>query len=194
MPADRELDAQEKKRLLEVARQTIEERVRGQEPRPQAADLEGLALERGAFVTIHRRGQLRGCIGNFVSQGPLVRTVQEMAVAAAVHDPRFPPVGPGELTDIDLEISVLSPLREIKDVAEIEVGRHGIYIISPRGRGVLLPQVATEQDWDRDTFLDHTCLKAGLRPGCWRDPSTRILIFSAQVFGELDQPGPGAGA
>ncbi len=107
-----------------------------------------------------------------------------MAVAAASQDPRFPPLSRDELDEVDLEISVLSPLRRIKDVSEIEVGKHGIYIISPRGRGVLLPQVATEYGWDRDTFLDQTCVKAGLAPGCWRDPSTEIYIFSAQIFGE----------
>ncbi|MBI4797538.1 MAG: AmmeMemoRadiSam system protein A [Desulfarculus sp.] len=186
MADERDLTVEEQKRLLAVARQTIEALVRGQRPPAQAADLEALTFQRGAFVTIHRRGQLRGCIGNFTSPHDLVTTVGEMAQAAATQDPRFMPVRPMELGEIDLEISVLSPLRPIQDVNEIEVGRHGIYIIAPRGRGVLLPQVATEQGWDRDTFLEHTCLKAGLNPGCWRDPQTQVLIFSAQVFGERD--------
>ncbi|MFH1058129.1 MAG: AmmeMemoRadiSam system protein A [Pseudomonadota bacterium] len=186
MDAERELNLTEKKRLLAVARETISELTQGRRPAAHPADLEGLEFQRGAFVTLHRRGQLRGCIGNFVSQAPLVRTVEEMALAAASQDPRFPPVRAPEMAEIDLEISVLSPLKPIGDVGEIEVGRHGIYIISPRGRGVLLPQVATEYGWDRGTFLDQTCVKAGLRPGCWRDPDTQILIFSAQVFGEKD--------
>lgn len=186
MPDDRDLTPEEQKRLLSVARQTIEALVNGQRPGHNPADLEGLEFQRGAFVTIHRRGQLRGCIGNFTSPEPLVRTIEEMAKAAASQDPRFMPLRPAELTEIDLEISVLSPLRPIKDISEIEVGRHGIYIINPRGRGVLLPQVATEQGWDRDTFLEHTCLKAGLQPGCWQDPQSQVLIFSAQVFGERD--------
>jgi len=188
MSGERDLNPKERKRLLAVARDTITKLVWGKRPDSHEADLEGLNFKRGAFVTIHRRGQLRGCIGNFFSETPLVRTVEEMAVAAATQDPRFPPLGRAELEDIDLEISVLSPLRPIAAVDEIQVGRHGVYIVSPRGRGVLLPQVATEQGWDRDTFLDHTCLKAGLRPGCWRDPDVQILIFSAQIFGENDPP------
>lgn len=190
MPEDRELTPQEQQALLQVARQTVEDQARGQRLPRLKSELEGLNFQRGAFVTIHRQGHLRGCIGNFTSQAPLVSTVQEMAQAAAAHDPRFRPVGPGELAELDLEISVLSPLKPISDVSEIEVGRHGIYIISPRGRGVLLPQVATEQGWDRDTFLDHTCLKAGLAPGCWRQPDVQILIFSAQIFGEKEPPAP----
>lgn len=183
---DRDLDQKEKQRLLEVARRGVEAAAHGNLPDGAEPDLEGLGFERGAFVTLHRQGQLRGCIGNFTGDGPLVKTVENMAVAAALHDPRFPPVSPAELADLDLEISVLSPLTPIKDVSEIEVGKHGIYIISPRGRGVLLPQVATEWGWDRDTFLDQTCVKAGLRPGCWRQDDVQILIFHAQVFGEND--------
>jgi AmmeMemoRadiSam system protein A len=109
-----------------------------------------------------------------------------MAQAASTQDPRFPRVTQSELSEIDIEISVLSPLKEIQDVDEIQVGVHGIYLISPRGRGVLLPQVATEWGWDRDAFLDQTCVKAGMAPGCWKDPSTKILIFSAQIFGEKE--------
>ncbi len=191
MSGERELNLKEQKRLLDVARNTISKLVWGKRPDSHEADLEGLNFKRGAFVTLHRRGQLRGCIGNFFSETPLVRTVEEMAMAAATQDPRFPPVGRTEIDDIDLEISVLSPLKPISDLDEIQVGRHGIYIVSPRGRGVLLPQVATEQGWDRDTFLDHTCLKAGLQPGCWHDSDVQIFIFSAQVFGEKDLPQEG---
>lgn len=186
MDAERELSREEQVRLLTIARQTIADLCQGrQSPRP-AADLEGLGLPRGAFVTIHKRGQLRGCIGNFEARGTLLGTVCEMAEAAACQDPRFSPVRTAELNDLDLEISVLTPLRPVQSVEEIQVGRHGIYIVSPRGRGVLLPQVATEYGWDRDTFLDHTCLKAGLQPGCWRDPDVTILVFAAQVFGEKE--------
>jgi hypothetical protein len=191
MNADRPLDPEEQKRLLAVARETITELVQGNRTTGRKADLSGLEFQRGAFVTIHRQGRLRGCIGNFVSEKPLVNTVEDMAIAAASQDPRFPPLAQTELGDIDLEISVLSPLREIEDPEEIQVGTHGIYIISSRGRGVLLPQVATEQGWDRKTFLEHTCLKAGLEPGCWKQADTKILVFTAQIFGELDQ-GPAA--
>jgi AmmeMemoRadiSam system protein A len=186
MSQDRPLNQEEKKRLLQIARNTIEGHVQGRRTASIQPDLEGLNFERGAFVTIHRHGALRGCIGNFFSDQPLINTIEDMAVAASSQDPRFPPVSPSELEELDLEISVLSPLREIEDVSEIEVGVHGIYIVSPRGRGVLLPQVATEYGWDRDTFLDQTCVKAGLQPGCWRDEQTKILVFSAQVFGEHD--------
>ena len=186
MSTDRMLNQAEKKRLLEIARETVKRAAAGQGPAGNQPDLEGLEFQRGAFVTLHRHGQLRGCIGNFTSEGPLTQTIENMAVAASLHDPRFRPVSPQEVDDIDLEISVLTPLRPIEDVEEIQVGRHGIYIISPRGRGVLLPQVATEYGWDRYTFLDQTCVKAGLAPGCWKKPDTQILIFEAQIFSEND--------
>ena len=140
----------------------------------------------GAFVSLHKQGGLRGCIGTFIGLRPLVNTVQEMAISASLNDPRFPPVSEDELKEIDIEISVLSPLREIKDLSEIEVGRHGIYITRGYLSGVLLPQVATEYAWDRDTFLQHTCQKAGLPPDAWKQEGTKIEIFSAQVFGEKD--------
>jgi AmmeMemoRadiSam system protein A len=115
---------------------------------------------------------------------PLYQTVAEMAVAAAVEDPRFPPLTLDELPLITIEISVLSPLEEVEDVEEIEVGKHGLYIIRGFYRGLLLPQVATEYNWDRETFLQHTCLKAGLPTDCWQDQETKIYKFSAEVFGE----------
>jgi hypothetical protein len=186
MDQDRPLNLEEKKELLAMARQTVTGLALGRPLPPVQSQSEGLNFARGAFVTLHKRGSLRGCIGNFMAEGTLAETVREMATAAANSDPRFSPVRAAELPELDLEISVLSPLKECRDVSQIQVGVHGIYIISPRGRGVLLPQVATDQGWDRDTFLDHTCLKAGLQPGCWRDPQTKILIFSAQVFGEKD--------
>ena len=109
-----------------------------------------------------------------------------MARSAAFMDPRFSPLSsPKELSECDLEVSVLSPLTET-DPDQVEVGRHGIYIIKGFNRGVLLPQVATEQGWDRKTFLDQTCLKAGLKPDCWSDPQTKVLTFTAEVFGEKD--------
>jgi AmmeMemoRadiSam system protein A len=134
-------------------------------------------------VTIKQSGQLRGCIGNFVSDKPLWRLVQEMAISAATQDPRFYPMKPEDLDSFELDISVLSPLKMIDDVEEIVVGTHGIYIIKNHCRGVLLPQVATEYGWDRDTFLRHTCLKAGLPEDSWKK-GCEIYIFSAQVFGE----------
>lgn len=178
------LSPEDKKRLLAIAHQTVEDASVGRAPRAWPTAPGQPPDERGAFVTLHKNGQLRGCIGNFVGDGSLERTVSQMAVAAASQDPRFRPLRPDELAEIDIEVSVLSPLERIDDPELIEVGRHGIYLISPRGRGVLLPQVAVEQGWDRWTFLDHTCLKAGLNPGCWREPEVNIFIFSADIFGE----------
>ena len=186
MDRERTLTLEEQKELLGIARRAVEQSAKGRALPAESSDFEGLEFERGAFVTLHKAGRLRGCIGNFSAEGPLLNTVQTMALAAARQDPRFPPVSPSEVPDLELEISVLSPLKKIEDVGEIQVGVHGIYIINPRGRGVLLPQVATEYGWDRDTFLDQTCVKAGLNPGCWQDPRTEILIFSAQIFSEKD--------
>jgi len=180
------LSPEEKKALLGLARTAIAEKLKTARPKAKAPDSPALSSERGAFVSLHKRGRLRGCIGNFSTTSPLTRTVEDMAQAAAFEDPRFPPLSPEELDQVDIEISVLTPLRRIKNVEEIEVGRHGIYIIQGPSRGVLLPQVATEQGWDRQAFLENTCLKAGLKPGCWRDPKTEIYIFSAEVFGEKE--------
>jgi AmmeMemoRadiSam system protein A len=143
---------------------------------------------RGCFVTLHKRHQLRGCIGTFYGEGPLWTNIVEMAVSAAFQDPRFSKLRESELKEIDLEISVLSPLRVTKHPEEIKVGVHGIFITRGRYRGVLLPQVATEQGWDRETFLEHTCIKAGLPTDAWKDPSTQIELFTAEVFGEKENP------
>lgn len=174
----------EKKILLKLARDTIEAYIKMGEKPSLPEGSENLSVKTGAFVTIHKKGELRGCIGNMVGTVPLVETIRDMAIAASTEDPRFPRVEADELNDIDIEISVLSPMKRIKDVSEIEVGRHGILLGKGWNQGVLLPQVATEQGWDRDTFLQHTCLKAGLPPDTWKDPETIIEIFSAEVFGE----------
>ncbi len=179
------LDQASRRELLAIARQAIEGVVKtGRAPEPATAD-PVLETPRGAFVTIKIKGRLRGCIGNFGIRNakPLFRTVSEMAAAAAVHDPRFRPLSKKELPAIEIEISALSPLRPIDDVEEIEVGRHGIYITKAMRSGVLLPQVATENGWDRNTFLEQTCRKAGLGPGEWKEGAV-ISIFSAEVFGE----------
>lgn len=181
---DFELSDGEKKILLRVARDTLEVWIKDRK-RPAPPDAQGnLKVQTGAFVTLHKNGQLRGCIGNMIGQAPLIETIRNMAIAASTEDPRFPPVKKEELSDIDIEISVLSPMKRINDVSEIEVGKHGILLGRGWNQGVLLPQVATEQGWDRTAFLQHTCLKAGLSPDDWKDPETIIEIFSAQVFGE----------
>jgi AmmeMemoRadiSam system protein A len=181
---DFRLTDEEKTILLKLARETIFSWITDRK-KPSLPEASGnLASKSGAFVTLHSGGMLRGCIGNMVSENPIVETIQEMAIAAAVKDPRFPPVGIDELEKIDIEISVLSPLERIGSIEDIEVGKHGIMLTNRWSRGVLLPQVATEQRWDRDTFIEHTCLKAGLSEDAWKDPETIIEIFSAEVFGE----------
>jgi len=144
---------------------------------------EALKAHLGLFVTLHEAGNLRGCIGNFTSTAPLYDNIRDMAYAAAFSDPRFSPVRIDEFPSIHIEISVLSPLREIKNVEEIEVGRHGIFIQKGYSRGVLLPQVAVENGFDRKTFLEHTCMKAGLSPECWKE-DVNIFIFEAEIFSE----------
>lgn len=137
----------------------------------------------GVFVTIKRHGELRGCIGTFENGSPLIDNINSMAVAAASRDPRFAPLQKDELKECRLEISVLSPLRKAA-ADDITVGEHGIEISQGAYRGVLLPQVAVEHGWDRQAFLSHTCRKAGLPKNAWRDPSTTIEIFGAQIFSE----------
>ena len=176
------LGDQEKKILHDIVRSVIENRAKGKPVPEFKVDASILKENRGAFVTIKRRGQLRGCIGNIEGRGPLYRTIEEMAEAAAFRDPRFAAVTERELSELEFEISVLTPLRKIKEVNEIEVGKHGLYITKGRQGGLLLPQVATEYGWDRQTFLEHTCNKAGLPSDAWKDKNAEIYIFSADIF------------
>ena len=180
------LSLAEKRQLLDLASRTIAHAVRGEEIPDFQIVAPILNENRGAFVTIHKKGNLRGCIGYIVAYKPLYQTIIEMAQAAALRDTRFSPVRPEELSDLELEISVLTPLRQIDDVAEIEVGRHGIIIERGYSTGLLLPQVATDYGWDRETFLAQTCRKAGLPPDAWSQKGTRIKIFSADVFSEKE--------
>ncbi|NDY42026.1 AmmeMemoRadiSam system protein A [Dissulfurirhabdus thermomarina] len=174
----------ERAELLRIAREAIAARFSGKKISLSFRKTPGLEQPRGAFVTLHRDGALRGCIGCFTTPRPLYETVAEMAISAAFKDPRFPPLQEAELAEVEIEISALTPLRRITDVEEIQVGTHGIYLSNGPFHGVLLPQVAVEYGWDRETFLDQTCRKAGLPPGCWRDPATEIHVFSAEIFSE----------
>jgi AmmeMemoRadiSam system protein B/AmmeMemoRadiSam system protein A len=175
----------EKQQLLKIARSAIEAKLRGQPvPEPESGS-DKLSEKRGAFVTLTKAGQLRGCIGHIRGTQALDLTISQMAIAAATEDPRFPPMTADELDDVAIEISVMTPLKTITDPEEIEVGRDGIYIQKGYNSGLLLPQVATDYGWDRYEFLDHTCMKAGLPAGCWRE-GAKIQIFSAQIFGEAD--------
>jgi AmmeMemoRadiSam system protein A len=181
------LTEQDQQDLLRIARESLEIYLRGQDPRPIRSELPNLLHPVGAFVSLHKQGELRGCIGHLISDLPLFETVKRMAIAAATQDYRFSPLRADEITSIDIEISVLSPFREMKNLQEIHVGRHGLLITQGQRRGLLLPQVATEYGWTREEFLSHTCLKAGLPPDAWMSESAKIEIFSAQVFGEKQQ-------
>jgi AmmeMemoRadiSam system protein A len=173
----------DQQRLLRLARRCVEARVR-REPPPIVEQGGGLDLPMGAFVSIHHFGELRGCLGRLETDRPIAENVAHLASIVPDSDPRFAPLAPSELPGVDVEISALTPEREITDVTTIEVGRHGLIVEQGHRRGLLLPQVATEYGWDRETFLDHTCLKAGLPPNAWRT-GARIFVFEAQVFGEL---------
>jgi AmmeMemoRadiSam system protein A len=177
------LSEADKKLLLKVARDSIEAHLLDK-PVPAVSLPQSLCERRGAFVSLHRAGKLRGCIGFLEAVKPLGQTVREMAAAAAFHDPRFRPLGQEELADLEVEISVLTPMRLINKVDEIQVGTHGLYIVQGSCRGLLLPQVATEYRWDRLTFLQQTCCKAGLPPEAWKDPGTKIYTFTAEVFAD----------
>jgi len=177
-----ELTKSEQIWLLDLAEATVTACV-NKKPLPEPKDVpEKFKVKRGAFVTLEKNGELRGCIGYILPILPLYQTVIEMAQSAALHDPRFSPVTPNELKNITVEISVLTVPETITDPSVIEVGKHGIIMKRGYAQGLLLPQVATDYGWDRETFLEHTCLKAGLPRNAWQDKNTEIQIFSAQVF------------
>lgn len=178
------LSEDEQKILLAIARTAIESHVSNNKVCVIPREERRLNYKRGCFVTIKQDGVLRGCIGNFQSELPLFKEVAEMAVASSSNDPRFYPLTIGDLDTITLQISVLSSLEKISNIEEIVVGKHGIYLEKNHYRGVLLPQVATENNWDRNKFLDQTCIKAGLSTRAWQEPDTDIYIFSAEVFSE----------
>jgi len=179
-----QLESQEKTRLLQIARQSAEAAVKGASFPIQSHGMVPLSEPRGAFVTLTIRGQLRGCIGYTSPIQPLGDTVRTAAMHAALHDNRFSPVSREELPLLDYEVSVLSPVRLVKDPALVRVGRDGLVIRRGEHEGLLLPQVASERGWDRETFLRQTCVKAGLPPNAWQDPETDIFGFTALVFGE----------
>jgi len=178
------LNKLQQEKLLKIARQTLEEYVRKNKVSEFKETDPVLTQKCGAFVTLTKKGQLRGCIGYIQPVLPLYETISKMAIESSTGDPRFSPVSPEELKDIHIEISVLTPLEQIHDFNKIEVGRHGLYIHKGFYSGLLLPQVATSYGWDKWQFLDQTCAKAGLPPGSWKDKDAQVFIFSAQIFGE----------
>jgi AmmeMemoRadiSam system protein A len=180
------MNEQQKQTLLKVARDTVEAVIRNKPaPKPQSDDAE-LNAPCGCFVTLKNRGRLRGCIGQFTSDSPLIELVAEMAKASATGDPRFfgDPITARELEKLDIEISVLSPLQRTDAPLSLRLGIDGIYIRRGRASGCFLPQVATETGWGKEEFLSYCCAhKAGLAADAWKDPQTEVYFFTAEVFG-----------
>lgn len=176
-------DEAQRRIMLSLARDAIEKFViSSYEIAPPADDF--LQEPGAAFVTLKKDEMLRGCIGSTEAKLALGKTIIGCAISAATRDPRFPPVSAIEIPRLQLEVSVLSPFRRITNPEEIEVGVHGILLTMGYFRGLLLPQVAVEQGWDRETFLKYTCRKAGIQADAWKSPNVKIEIFSAEVFGE----------
>ena len=176
------LTEEEKSVLGRIARETVETWVReGRKPEYDALPPKLNELS-GAFVTLSSGGALRGCLGLVEGIRPLWEAVRDMAANAATSDPRFKPLAPGELKGLGVEVSVLSPLVPVEDVEDIQVGVHGLMVRKGGRSGLLLPQVASEHRWDRETFLDQTCWKAEISPGSWTEPGCEVLSFTAEVF------------
>ncbi len=185
------LSAHEKDELLKLARNSVEHAVRtGKMYEVATSSSNSLNQERGAFVTLTKGGQLRGCVGYTSASKPLNMTVRDTATLAALRDSRFQPVNASELGLLDYEISVLSPLRRVVDVRQIKVGQDGLLMKNGVYEGLLLPQVPTEEGWDREKFLEETCAKAGMQTNCWKDENTDIFMFTAVVFGGHKAPTP----
>ena len=182
------LSKEECRELLAIARRAAATFVREGKMPEEAPASPRLSAPGAAFVTLHRKGQLRGCIGYTEAMAPLYRTVQECAVSAATEDPRFPPVEPSEVDSVHIEISVLTPLVPVLP-EEIEVGVHGLMVRKGGRRGLLLPQVATEYGWDRQAFLSNACRKAGLPSDEW-SKGAELYSFTAEVFGEEPRRSP----
>jgi len=178
-----DLTRAQREQLLTLARTTIEGYLETKQMPEYNGDDPALIRRSGVFVTLKEEGELRGCIGHTRANLPLYQAVQQTAVSAATEDPRFQPLTQEELADVSIEISILSPFLRLTDVEQIEVGAHGLMIFANDGRGLLLPQVAVEQGWNREEFLDNLCHKAGLTSNCWRDRAT-LYSFTAVVFGE----------
>lgn len=180
------MNDEQKQILLETARDTVKAVIgRKSPPQPESEDPE-LTAYCGCFVTLKNHGKLRGCIGQFTSDIPLIHLVVEMAKASAIGDPRFlaDPITIDELNQLDVEISVLSPLKKTDDPLSLRLGVDGIYIKRDRVSGCFLPQVATESGWSKEEFLSHCCAhKAGLPADAWKRPETEVYLFTAEVFG-----------
>jgi uncharacterized protein len=173
------------KTALNIARKTLEEYFAKRDYLPTDEETKVLAHSGGVFVTLWKTDELRGCIGFYESDLPLAKSIKEMALAAAFKDNRFPPLTRDELAEIKIEISVLSPMKKISDINDIELGTHGVYVERRKLNGLFLPQVAPDNNWDVTTLLNTLCIeKAGLEAGCWRDSKTSLYTFTAQIFEE----------
>jgi AmmeMemoRadiSam system protein A len=181
------LSDSERRLLLQVARCAVEAAVNGTSSALPDDVPDILRQPAGAFVTLRIGDELRGCIGYIESTCSLIETVEDAAAKAALDDIRFSPVTSEELPTIDIEISVLSPIEQIDDPEKVEVGRHGLIVEYGGFRGLLLPQVPLEHGWDRETFLNQTCRKAGLPLDVWQSPTVKLYTFTAEVFGEEPQ-------
>jgi AmmeMemoRadiSam system protein A len=172
----------DQQRLLTLARRALEARIhRTASPEPELGG--AMELQRGAFVTIRCGGELRGCLGRLQSEWTLARVVVHLSAIVGDSDRRFEPVTARDLPELTLEISVLTPEREIHAVDEIEIGRHGLAIEQGSRRGLLLPHVAVEHGWDRQRLVEQACAKAGVAPDAWHRDA-RMFVFEAQTFGE----------
>jgi AmmeMemoRadiSam system protein A len=180
----KELTAEQRSKLLSLARRSIENHFDAEERGEISVDDPRLAEMGAAFVTLTREGRLRGCIGYSEPLYPLHETVSRCAVSAATQDYRFASVTPEELPDLNISISMLTPLEKLENLEEIEPGRHGLMITGRGHRGLLLPQVAAERNWDRETFLSETCRKAGLPTTAWKEKDVEVSVFEAVVFSE----------
>lgn len=179
------LPLESQKKLIELSRRILEDFVLGRRRELECVDDSYLETQDyGAFVSLHNQGELRGCIGDCAPRAPLYETVIEMTEAAASRDSRVEPVAESELLDIRIEISVLSPLVRTEAPLALDVGKHGLYVVRQGRRGVLLPQVATQYRWNIKTFLEQTCVKAGLRKHAWKDSDTEVSTFTALIIEE----------
>lgn len=183
------LSNEDRRRLLAIARESIVAAVSGKKTPDPEHPCGQLAELRGAFVTLHRSGRLRGCVGQPGAYDSLANTVARCAALAALEDDRFPPVTPAEIPDLHIEISVLSPTEPIRP-DQIELGIHGLMVRSGSARGVLLPQVPIEHRLTREQFLAETCRKAGLPLDAWKSPGVEIFGFASEVFSDRESATP----
>ncbi len=180
------LNTGQKKILIGIIRSSIKEYLKDKKRVSFEIDDEVLNRELGAFVTLKIKGSLRGCIGRVVGDMPLYKTITEIAVQAAFYDPRLPALTEKEFEEIEVEVSVLSALKKVGSPGEVKPGLHGVFLKRGFNSGLLLPQVALEHGWDRNTFLEQACYKAGLSKDAWMNKETEIYVFSAEVFSESE--------